>query len=75
MRPKPFWGQSQAVTQGGELLVVFVQSEAFNNEAQSGVTNALQYWGYVSSLRMYNRVLSNGELLTIWNATKGRFAL
>lgn len=48
---------------------------AYNNGVQATPSNASQYWGDIASLRMYNRFLSNAELLNIWNATKGRFAL
>ena len=48
---------------------------AYNNDIQAGVTNASQYWGDIASVRFYNRVLTNAELLNIWNVTKGRFAL
>jgi hypothetical protein len=48
---------------------------AYNNAVQSDPSNASQFWGDIASLRLYNRLLTNAELLNIWNSTKGRFAL
>lgn len=48
---------------------------AYNNNTQTNPADASQFWGDIASLRLYNRFLSNAELLNIWNATKERFAL
>jgi len=48
---------------------------AYNNEAQSSVTNASQYWGDISSVMIYNRILSNVELLENYQSRKNRFGL
>ena len=53
----------------------FCSIGAYNNNAQTNPANSSQFWGDIASVRIYNRFLSNDELLNIWNATKGRFAL
>lgn len=36
-------------------------------------SNASQYWGDISSFYMYNRILSNDEILKVFNATRNRY--
>lgn len=38
-------------------------------------SNASQYWGDISSFYMYNRVLSNDEILKVFNATRNRYGI
>lgn len=46
---------------------------AYNNEDGSSPTNASQYWGNIGALYMYNRILTQEEILTMWNATRSRY--
>jgi hypothetical protein len=38
-------------------------------------SNASQYWGDIASFYVYNRVLTNAELLQNYNATRNRFSV
>lgn len=53
----------------------FCSIGAFNNSNQSDPSNASQYWGDISHVLMYNRVLSNSEVLQNFNSTKLRHGL
>jgi len=41
---------------------------AYNNSSQTDVNNASQYWGDIAVVMMYNRVLSDAEVLQNYNA-------
>lgn len=53
----------------------FCSLGAYNNESQSDPNNASQYWGDIAHIMIYNRVLTNSEVLQNFNATKSRFGL
>jgi hypothetical protein len=38
-------------------------------------SNSSQHWGDISSFYMYNRTLSNDEILKIFNATRNRYGI
>jgi hypothetical protein len=53
----------------------FCSIGAYNNEDQSNVNNASQYWGDISSIFIYNRVLTSTEITQNFNALRGRFGI
>ena len=73
--PGTILGQSTDSRAGWGATRGFCSLGAYNNSNQSVLTICSQFWGDIASVRLYNRVLTNAELLNIWNATKGRFAL
>ena len=48
---------------------------AYNEANQSNLTLASQFWGDISSVMFYNRILSNSELLENYQSRKNRFGL
>jgi hypothetical protein len=48
---------------------------AYNNAAQTNPSNASQYWGDISSVALYNRVLTNEEIKQNFNALRGRYTI
>jgi hypothetical protein len=42
---------------------------AYNNDEQNNVNNASQYWGDISMISVYNRILNPYEILENYNAT------
>lgn len=48
---------------------------AYHNENRTNPSTASQYWGDISSLMMYNRVLTNDEIRRVYHATRGRYGL
>ena len=53
----------------------FCSIGAYNNEAQSNVNNASQYWGDISSISLYNRYLTDAEISQNFNALRSRFSI
>lgn len=48
---------------------------AYNNGNQSDVNAASQFWGDIAVFQVYNRALSNAEILQNYLAHRGRFGL
>jgi hypothetical protein len=48
---------------------------AYNNGVQTDPSNASQYWGDIGYISIHGRILSNSEILDIYNGTKARFGL
>lgn len=53
----------------------FCSLGAYNDGNQSNPSTASQYWGDIAHVMMYNRVLSNSEVIQNFNATRSRFGL
>jgi hypothetical protein len=48
---------------------------AFNNNNQNDPSNANQYWGDIAKIYGYNRVLTDSEVLQIFNNDRNRFGI
>lgn len=48
---------------------------AYNNGNQSSPSTASQYWGDISNIIFYDRVLSNDEIKQYFNSSRGMFQL
>ena len=48
---------------------------AHNNAVQTDPSNASQYWGDIGAIAIYNRRLSDAEIITNFNVYKTRFGL
>ncbi len=48
---------------------------AYNGGNQSDPSNASQFWGSVSVVMLYNRILSNAEIIQNYQVRKNRFGL
>jgi hypothetical protein len=48
---------------------------AYNNAVQSNPSTASQYWGDISNIVFYNRYLSNEEIKSYFNASRGRYGI
>lgn len=48
---------------------------AYNNGVQTDPSNASQYWGDISQLSLYDRVLTNDEIISYFNTTRGRYGI
>ena len=48
---------------------------AYNNGNQNNPSTAAQYWGDISGVVLYNRYLSDSEVLQYWYATRSRYGL
>lgn len=48
---------------------------AYNNSDQNNVNSASQFWGDVSSMTIYNRFLSDNEVLQNYNAQRTRYGV
>lgn len=46
---------------------------AYNNDVQNDVNNASQYWGDISMISVYNRILNPYEILENYNATYNNY--
>jgi hypothetical protein len=53
----------------------FCSIGGYNNGVQTDPNNASQYWGDISSICMYNRYLSDAEIIQNFNAQRGRFGI
>lgn len=53
----------------------FCSIGAYNNGNQSDPNNASQYWGDIASINLYNRYLSDAEILQNFNATRVRYGV
>jgi hypothetical protein len=48
---------------------------AYGNNAPTGPTNSSQFWGDIGSFFIYNRYLTNAELLQHFSSLKGRYGV
>ena len=53
----------------------FCSIGAYNNGDQSNPSAGSQYWGDIAHVMMYNRVLSNSEILQNFQATRSRYGI
>jgi hypothetical protein len=53
----------------------FCSIGAYNNGGQTDPMNASQYWGDISSISLYNRYLTDAEVLQNFNSTRARFGI
>ncbi len=53
----------------------FCSIGAYNNGVQADPSNASQYWGDISSISLYNRYLTDAEVLQNFNAQRIRYGL
>jgi hypothetical protein len=53
----------------------FCSIGAYNDGNQSNVNLASQYWGDIATFDLYNRYLTNSEIVRIYNITRGRFGV
>jgi hypothetical protein len=51
----------------------FCSIGAYNNGSQNDVNNASQYWGDISMISVYNRILNPYEILENYNATVNNY--
>lgn len=51
----------------------FCSIGAYNNAVQNDVNNASQYWGDISMISVYNRILNPYEILENYNATVNNY--
>ena len=48
---------------------------AYGNNTGTNVNSSSQFWGDISSFYMFNRFISNDEVLNIFNATRSRYGI
>ena len=48
---------------------------AYGNNTGTNVSASSQFWGDIASFYMYNRFISNDEVLNIFNATRSRYGI
>ena len=53
----------------------FCSIGAYNDGNQNNPSTASQYWGDIATFDLYNRYLTNNEILRIFNITRGRFGI
>ena len=53
----------------------FCSIGGYHNESQTNVSIGSQYWGDIATFDVYNRYLTNSEIIRIYNITRGRFGV